>query len=56
MKFTILLAAGAALLLGACASLDKTQETVTEIPAHDSTTHAQVPAQGSSKIPGNQNF
>jgi ABC-type phosphate transport system substrate-binding protein len=56
MKLTMLLAVGAALLLGACASLDKTQETVTEIPPQDTAARAQVPAQGSSKIPGDQNF
>ena len=54
MKLTMLLSVSTALLLGACASLDRGAESVTEIPAPNASVHSQVPAESTRKIPVDQ--
>jgi hypothetical protein len=54
MKLMMLSAVCTTLLLGACASWDRSNENVTEIPAPNTGGHSQVPAESSRKIPVDQ--
>ena len=52
----MLLSVAATLLLGACASFNRKDEIVTEIPSHDTVVRDQVPAEGSRKFPVVQQY